>query len=447
MKRLLLLSILPGVVLAIYDQKPFDLNHWHTLFYNDGRWGYDATLGGLADLPVTRSYIFGAGAWVGSIVGTDTLVTFMYNPNTGGTEMGPTSARYWREGYADPQDRIYKHPGDWPPPQSRFPGAPQQSLSEMDLWFCCTDSDPTRQEPLSQPIGVDVFVTVFGFDDPSAWDFFFLKYDVVNFSPGTLSRVYFGPVLDADIGDASDDLTGLILDKTFTVRGDTIRVRNTGFVYDANNIEPPEFYWDSGAPGAVAIMLLRAPQDLGLTAFKRFTIDIDPVTDPDRYLTMAGYDYRTRVPAPYDSTDDAPGDKRVLFSSGPFDLAPDSAVTLWYAVIGSPFGDSAANQYERDTGDLALRCWWAEQYFQGLSVAEEPPTARNVQPLATVVHSVLRLPVSPFTIHTSLFDMTGRQVMALKPGANDVSRLSPGVYFVREAQAQAQAVRKVILTR
>jgi hypothetical protein len=52
-------------------------------------------------------------------------------------------------------------------------------------------------------------------------------------------------------------------------------------------------------------------------------------------------------------------------------------------------------------------------------------------PSPTVVRGLLRLPVSPFTIHTSLFDMTGRQVMALHPGANDVSRLAPGVYCVR----------------
>jgi hypothetical protein len=38
--------------------------------------------------------------------------------------------------------------------------------------------------------------------------------------------------------------------------------------------------------------------------------------------------------------------------------------------------------------------------------------------------------------------------MALRPGPNDVSRLAPGVYFVIEAQAQAQAqaVHKVVLT-
>ena len=48
-----------------------------------------------------------------------------------------------------------------------------------------------------------------------------------------------------------------------------------------------------------------------------------------------------------------------------------------------------------------------------------------------------------------LLDAAGRKVVKLHTGANDVSRLSPGVYFVREVQtqAQAQAVRKVIITR
>jgi len=31
----------------------------------------------------------------------------------------------------------------------------------------------------------------------------------------------------------------------------------------------------------------------------------------------------------------------------------------------------------------------------------------------------------------ALLDAAGRQVMRLKPGANDVDGLSPGVYFIR----------------
>jgi hypothetical protein len=51
----------------------------------------------------------------------------------------------------------------------------------------------------------------------------------------------------------------------------------------------------------------------------------------------------------------------------------------------------------------------------------------------------------------ALLDISGRKVADLRPGANDVNRLAPGVYFVREvgaqAQAQTQAVQKVVVTR
>jgi hypothetical protein len=50
-----------------------------------------------------------------------------------------------------------------------------------------------------------------------------------------------------------------------------------------------------------------------------------------------------------------------------------------------------------------------------------------------------------------LLDISGRKVLALSPGANDVRGLAPGVYFVREepqtASHKPQAVRKVVLTR
>jgi hypothetical protein len=74
---------------------------------------------------------------------------------------------------------------------------------------------------------------------------------------------------------------------------------------------------------------------------------------------------------------------------------------------------------------------------------------------ATVIRGVLRLPLSPFTVHASLFDVTGRKVMALHPGPNDVSRIAPGVYFVKEQSAfssqhsgrSAVSVRKVVVQR
>jgi hypothetical protein len=69
----------------------------------------------------------------------------------------------------------------------------------------------------------------------------------------------------------------------------------------------------------------------------------------------------------------------------------------------------------------------------------------------TIIRGVLFLPASLFSIHSSLFDMTGRRVMLLRPGTNDIRRLVAGVYFVRyEPQASSrslQAVRRIVIGR
>jgi hypothetical protein len=69
--------------------------------------------------------------------------------------------------------------------------------------------------------------------------------------------------------------------------------------------------------------------------------------------------------------------------------------------------------------------------------------------LPTVVRNVLFLPASRFTLHSSLFSLSGQKVLDLWPGPNDIRRLPAGIYFVRmaQAQAQAQAVHKVIVSR
>jgi hypothetical protein len=89
----------------------------------------------------------------------------------------------------------------------------------------------------------------------------------------------------------------------------------------------------------------------------------------------------------------------------------------------------------------------------GSAAVAESPTARERVRLAaaTIVRGSLltTTPVSVGWQTTILLDATGRRVLDLHPGANDVRGLAPGVYFVREAQAQAQAqaVHKVVVTR
>jgi hypothetical protein len=70
--------------------------------------------------------------------------------------------------------------------------------------------------------------------------------------------------------------------------------------------------------------------------------------------------------------------------------------------------------------------------------------------LPTVVRNILFLPLSQFPIHYSLFDRSGRAVLSLRPGANDLRRLPAGIYFVCEAsgvEREASGVTKVIVTR
>jgi hypothetical protein len=92
-----------------------------------------------------------------------------------------------------------------------------------------------------------------------------------------------------------------------------------------------------------------------------------------------------------------------------------------------------------------------DSFPPGIGAGTVPP-ARS-KPLASIVRGVLFLPDDrrPGTgDRTALLDIAGREVLDLRPGANDVRSLAPGVYFVREepqaVNSKPQAVRKVIIT-
>jgi hypothetical protein len=448
-KKLFLFALLvPALVLAIYDMDTFDVNRWRTPIYNDGRWGIDITVGtgdagGTWPQPLHNCYVFGAGQWFGAIVGSavpETLCTMMYNQNSGGSEACPALCRYWRGGTGDSLDRVYQYPGGWPPPASRFPMAPQVPHADMEMWCGFGDSTPENHVPPGHPLGIDVYATVYGFSDSLAQDFFYLKYELANCSGESLRQAYFGMMFDADIGVYTDDMIGLIRDRLFPVGQDTIRVQNTGYAYDYDTIENPGSTWESGTPGIVAVFVLSTPDSLGLTAFKKFTCEADTMTDADQYLSLAGYDYRTGTFAPYDTVDTVPGDKVELLATGPYDIAPDSVLTFWYVIIASPC----------DLSELAIRHKRADSiYVRRLTgIAESRPSslAPRHASSATIVRGVLLLPRSlDPSISRSLLDISGRKVADLHAGPNDVSRLSPGVYFVRGRQAEI--TQKVILTK
>jgi hypothetical protein len=65
----------------------------------------------------------------------------------------------------------------------------------------------------------------------------------------------------------------------------------------------------------------------------------------------------------------------------------------------------------------------------------------------TVVRHVLMLPPGPMLREYHMLDISGRRVMVLKPGANDVRALAPGVYFIRLDTPGFRSVKKAVVTR
>jgi hypothetical protein len=154
------------------------------------------------------------------------------------------------------------------------------------------------------------------------------------------------------------------------------------------------------------------------------------VDDSDKYDVMSA--------AGADSTTPSWDDWCFWLSAGPYQVpAGDSFDVVFAFLMGGNLEDLQTN------ADRALAKW------QQLPVAEARPGRVGSCVAATVVRGALFLPENgDWRVTTGeLLDMAGREVLPLHPGANDVRSLVPGVYFIREGLARAQAVRKVVITR
>jgi YVTN family beta-propeller protein len=109
--------------------------------------------------------------------------------------------------------------------------------------------------------------------------------------------------------------------------------------------------------------------------------------------------------------------------------------------LGTPFA-----------GNLEVYPVYRVKSYGGLE--ENPkPQASCHEPLPTMIRAVLYLPRDMTEIRSGisdrvprpvLLDVTGRMVLDLHPGANDVSRLAPGVYFYRLVAGENTATRKMV---
>ncbi len=317
-------------------------------------------------------YIFGAGLWVGGIVDSTEdgkpipYVTVGYDPNSAGFEFvpgfPPNNYPNFTGTSEDEKEHIYMSTdpsdlADWP--------SGVKILSEQDSWCYYNDLSP-EQHADTKPLGIEVIQHGYAWSGEGLRDIVFLKFSVVNIREDkkTIKDVYIAPCLDSDIGGATDDMVGFDVD------------RNMAYQYNA---VPFESGW-TRHPGVLGVDFLESPkadrpidfnhdgvinhdsvefkagkktvwlkdkfpgEQIGLAAFKKFTIQIDPGEDFERYLMMRGYDYRDTTWYPFDS-DEAPEDKRFILTTGPIDLAwHDTASTVIAVMVGwDPSEDLDAN--------------------------------------------------------------------------------------------------------
>lgn len=127
-------------------------------------------------------------------------------------------------------------------------------------------------------------------------------------------------------------------------------------------------------------------------------------------------------------------------------VALDSGGRAWIAYCDEDEGDALYVAVRDDPVGVEQTPEYGARPFG------QVPSDGSIANCPTICHGVLRI-ASRLTAdgrQPGLLDASGRKVMNLQPGANDVSHLAPGVYFLRPAsglERPASGVRKVVITR
>ncbi len=284
------------------------------------------------------NYIYGWGLWVGAQVPNDsipgkmdTLVTLGYNPNTGNYEFTPGAVIGGIP--QDPYDataRIYISTNtDWPLQKTN---GQDSILSMIDTRCVYNDWRVIQHQAGGRPLKVEITQMTYQWNVAGLQDIVFYQWEIRNSGSDTLKDVYLAPLADCDIGNESgpnaDDVCWYDTTTNLAYQWQTNRIES-GWTRDAGCVglsflQGPVATKDFTFPDSFHIY---AGDTLGLTVFKVFNINIDPLNDVSQYLAMSGYNYIDSLFQPLDPQP-PPGDQRFLESTGPIDIPPDSTAKV-----------------------------------------------------------------------------------------------------------------------
>jgi hypothetical protein len=366
----------------MFDLNYHDVGQLYVPITNYGIHGHEVSTGsagGVWPRGSGQAYIFGAGIWIGSIKNGNKLVSVGYNPNSGNSELVPGFELDPTHNYdANPEgvrvlmstdypDRFldenisewpygYYHPDPDGNPETNDSdtvstwseageGYKPVTISVQDSYAWFSDADQTYKFDTSADVlGVQIIQQGYAWNYFFNQNFAFLVYDIINASDESLNDTYLSIVVDPDVGEAEDDMVGFDEE------------RNLAYTYDNDGREAG---W-STAPGYLGYVFLESPidpatgEELGLTAFRIFTIDVDPGTDVERYDVMSEN-------GTFD-VDSSPEDKRFCMPTGPFSLNPGDTARVVVGMLCA-----------KDLTSLQAACDLAQQMYDEGWVSPSPP--------------------------------------------------------------------------
>ena len=263
-------------------------------------------------------------------------------------------------------------------------------LGDMMCWSVYNDADPslhTNEAGRRLPMGLEIQQTTFAFNRQGALgNTVFVRYKIYNRGLRPLRQMFFSQWVDPDLGGYTDDYVGC----------DTLpdrfgKPRSLGYCYNSTAVD--QIY--GANPPAVGFDFLQGPKDslgtiLPMTSFDKYINGTDPSTAVatrnyqlglngdgttvlDPWNTPTRYNDAGNPQLPPNTTgnwvDSNPADRRMMLSSGPFQMLPgDSQVVVVGLVVGQ-CGDNLAAIKAMDYDDDFVQ----GAFDEGFNVPAPPP--------------------------------------------------------------------------
>jgi hypothetical protein len=229
-----------------------------------------------------------------------------------------------------------------------------------------TNANPEYKAGRGYPLGLDVVETIYSWGYGPYRDMLFVRYRITNSSSDTLRDACIGFAIDPDIGapgaaGGANDRAGFVSDST--LRPEFVQTAKRALnevIYDEyQSLNELEMAFQSSEReggknlGMVGFTLVESPaispttreiipndafmemggygpnsqfaqSRLGLRAVRNWTIINDPSTNEKRYDFLA---------TPKLDADSSPGDKRVMISTGLFNMLPGATATTTLGIV------------------------------------------------------------------------------------------------------------------